>query len=79
MRKSSWRTAGWVVAGAVIGSIAGELLAHKLPWLGASTTVRFNPSGDWAVVQFAIDITFRVNWLTLAGIISAYLISRRIH
>jgi hypothetical protein len=77
MRASPWKTVGYTLGGAVIGTLAGQLLAHQIPALGHETVVQWNPSGDLAVVRYAITITLRVNWLTLFGALAGFAAARR--
>jgi hypothetical protein len=67
----------YILAGAIVGTLAGQLLAHQLPWLARQTVVRMHPSGDLSFLRFSLDLTFRVNWLTLAGAVAAFFVSRR--
>jgi hypothetical protein len=78
MRTSFWRTAGFVCAGALIGTLAGQLLAHQIPSLSKSTSVEWHPSADLSVLRYSIDIVIRVNWLTLVGAVGGYFAGRRI-
>ncbi|MCF8563551.1 DUF4321 domain-containing protein [Alicyclobacillus tolerans] len=78
MRNSIWRTAGFLFAGAVLGTLAGQLLAPQVPLLRHQTQLQWNPSADWAVLRFSLNVTLRVNWLTLVGVVAAYLLRRRI-
>jgi hypothetical protein len=77
MRNSFWRTVGFVFAGAVVGTLAGRLLAAQVPLLGHSTSVSWHPSADLGVLKYSLSITLSVNWLTLAGAVGAYFIDRR--
>jgi Domain of unknown function (DUF4321) len=77
MRTSFWRTAGFMGAGALIGTLAGQLLAHQVPVLSHTTTVTWNPSADLSVLRYSINIAIRVNWLTLVGAVCGYFLSRR--
>jgi Domain of unknown function (DUF4321) len=77
MRGTVWRTAGFVFAGAVIGTLAGQLLAHQFPELGHSTSVRWHPSADLGVLVYSLDVTLRVNWLSLVGAVAGYLLQSR--
>lgn len=77
VRGSFWRTAGFVFGGAVIGTLAGQLLAGQVPVLSHSTTVGWHPSADLGVVRYSVDIVLRVNWLTLVGAVAGYFTSRR--
>lgn len=77
MRKSFWRTAVFVFAGAVIGTLAGQLIAHQVSWLGQTTSVNWHPGADLGVLKYSLSITLRVNWLTLVGAIVGLVIERR--
>lgn len=78
MRNSLWRTAGFVFAGSVIGTLAGQLLANQLPMLRDRTAVSWNPSADLGVLRFSLNLVLRVNWLTLVGAIAGFLLRKRI-
>lgn len=78
MRNSLWRTIGFVFAGCVIGTLAGQLLASQVPMLRNRTAVSWNPSADWGVLRFSLNLVLRVNWLTLAGAVAGFLLRRRI-
>jgi len=78
MRNSLWRTGGYVFAGAVIGTLAGQLLAHQVPMLRDQTAVSWNPSGDWGVLRFSVSVVVRVNWLTLVGAVAAFFLRKRL-
>ncbi|MBX6352882.1 MAG: hypothetical protein IRZ10_06060 [Thermoflavifilum sp.] len=78
MRASGWRTAGFVLGGAVIGTLAGQLLAQQVPMLSHSTVVQWNPAGDLAVLRYSLSITLRVNWLTLIGAVVGFIAARRL-
>lgn len=78
MRTSFWRSAGFVCAGALIGTLAGQLLAHQVPLLRQTTSVEWHPSADLNVLRYSVDIVFRVNWLTLVGAVGGYFMSRRV-
>ncbi|OFW78800.1 MAG: hypothetical protein A2201_04465 [Alicyclobacillus sp. RIFOXYA1_FULL_53_8] len=78
MRNSLWRTVGYVFAGAVIGTLAGQLLAPQVPVLRNQTAVSWNPSGDWGVLRFSLNVVIRVNWLTLVGAVAAFLLRKRL-
>lgn len=78
MRNSFWRTAGFVAAGAVIGTLAGQLLTHQIPALSHATSVQWHPSADLGVLRYSIDVVLRVNWLTLVGAVAGYVASRRL-
>ncbi|WP_067933007.1 DUF4321 domain-containing protein [Alicyclobacillus kakegawensis] len=67
----------YVLLGAILGTVAGQLLAHQVPWLGRQTVVRMNPSGNLSFLSFSLDLTFRVNWLTLVGVVAAFMFGRR--
>ncbi|GMA52355.1 hypothetical protein GCM10025857_37120 [Alicyclobacillus contaminans] len=77
MRGRVWRTIGFLFVGAVIGTLAGQLLAHQFPVFGRETSVRWNPSADLGVVKFSLDLFLRVNWLTLAGAVAGYFVQRK--
>jgi hypothetical protein len=77
MRASFWKTTGYVIAGAVIGTLAGQLIVHQVPALGKETMVQWNPSGDLAVIHYSINVTLRVNWLTLIGALVGFAAARR--
>ncbi|QQE77008.1 DUF4321 domain-containing protein [Alicyclobacillus sp. SO9] len=68
---------GWIAAGAVVGTLAGQLLAHQVPILGHETAVRWHPQANLGVVSYDLTITFRVNWLTLLGVLVGYFLGRR--
>lgn len=77
VRKPFWRVAGFVAAGAVLGTLAGQLLAHQVPFLARSTQVEWHPGADLGVLRYNLDLTLRVNGLTLVGVIAGYLLERR--
>lgn len=77
--RSGWKVAGILVAGAVIGTLAGQLLSHQVPFLGHETSVAWHPQADLGVIRYNLLLTFRVNWLTLVGVIAGWLVSRRLH
>lgn len=79
MRKSPfWRLVGFLLLGAILGTLAGQLLAHEVPVLGRTTSVSWRPQADLAVIKYSIDITLRVNWVTLIGVIVAFFVHRRV-
>ncbi|MCL6625407.1 DUF4321 domain-containing protein [Alicyclobacillus shizuokensis] len=67
----------YMLLGAILGTVAGQLLAHQVPWLARQAVVRMNPSGDLSFLRFSLDLTFRVNWLTLVGVVAALVFGRR--
>ncbi|MCL6516153.1 DUF4321 domain-containing protein [Alicyclobacillus sp.] len=77
MRKPFWRAAGFVAAGAVLGTLAGQLLAHQVPLLARTTQVNWHPAADLGVLRYTLDLTLRVNGLTLVGVVAGYLVARR--
>jgi hypothetical protein len=77
MRRSFWRTVGFVFAGAVVGTLAGRLLAAQIPMLRQSTSVNWHPSADLGVLKYSLSFTLTVNWITLVGAVAAYFLDRR--
>ncbi|MCL6592497.1 MAG: DUF4321 domain-containing protein [Alicyclobacillus sp.] len=77
MRKPFWRFAGLVFAGAVVGTLVGQLLAHQTSWLSRTTSVSWHPGADLGVLQYSLSLTLRVNALTLVGAAGGYLFARR--
>lgn len=77
MRKSIWRTVAFLLAGAVLGTLAGELLASQLPILRQQTVISWSPSADLAFIRYTVNIVFRVNWLTLLGAVVALWFERK--
>lgn len=79
MRKSPfWRMLGFLLLGAIVGTMAGQLIAHQVPALGRTTSVSWHPQADLAVIRYSIDLTLRVNWLTLVGVVLAFFIQRKL-
>ncbi|KPV43226.1 DUF4321 domain-containing protein [Alicyclobacillus ferrooxydans] len=76
MRRSFWRLLGMLFLGAILGTLAGQLLAHQIPILGRTTSVEWRPQADLAVIRYSLDITLRVNWMTLVGVIVAAIAHR---
>jgi hypothetical protein len=78
VRGQIWKTVFILFAGAVIGTLAGQLLGHQVPLFRRMTTVQWHPQADLAVLRFSLDLTFRVNWLTLVGVILAFLLRKKL-
>lgn len=77
-RHSIGKTALFLFVGAVIGTIAGELLARQLPIFSEHTQVQWNPNFDLSFLVFSLHMMIRVNWMTLVGVILAWFIHRRL-
>lgn len=75
--RTVWKTVGFIATGAIIGTLAGQLLAHQFVFLGRETSVSWHPQANIGILSFSLAVTFRVNWLTLAGVIAAWGVSRR--
>ncbi len=78
VRNQTWKTVIFIFGGAVIGTLAGQLLSREVPLLGHAVSVSWHPQANLAVLWFSLDLTFHVNWLTLAGIIAAFLLRRKL-
>jgi membrane protein YqaA with SNARE-associated domain len=78
VRKSSfWRLVGIILLGGVLGTLAGQLLAHQIPALGRTASVTWQPQADLAVIRYSLSFTLRVNWLTLVGVVVAMFIAQK--
>ncbi|MCL6453156.1 MAG: hypothetical protein K6T78_05940 [Alicyclobacillus sp.] len=77
MKRSFWRSAGILLLGAVLGTIAGQLLAPRLPVLTKTVHVSWHPQVDVGVVSLSIALVLRVNWLTLVGAVAGWLAARK--
>jgi ABC-type antimicrobial peptide transport system permease subunit len=78
MRSSFWRTVGFMIAGAIIGTLAGQLLSSQVGAFAHSVPVEWHPSADLGVIKYSISIVVRVNWMTLVGVIAGYFVSKRL-
>lgn len=78
MRNQTWKTVLFLFGGAVIGTLAGQLLSSQVHFLSRTASVSWHPQANLAVLQFSLDVTFHVNWLTLVGIIAAFLLRRKL-
>jgi hypothetical protein len=67
----------FVLVGAIIGTLAGQLLASQVPVLGHHTSLRWHPSADLAFIRYTLDLTFQVNWMTLVGVIVLFFVERK--
>lgn len=72
MKKPFWRWVGILFLGAVIGTLAGQLLSGHVTWLSRTTAIDWNPQANLGVIRFSLNLTLRVNWLTLVGIVGAW-------
>ncbi|MCL6631614.1 MAG: DUF4321 domain-containing protein [Alicyclobacillus herbarius] len=74
--RGTFRIVFAMLLGAILGTLAGQLLVHQVPWLSRQTVVRMSPSADLSFLKFSLDLTFRVNWLTLVGVLGAWYVLR---
>lgn len=78
MKKSLWRTALFLLMGAILGTLAGQLLADQVSFLSRTVTTEWHPQADLSVLRFSLDVVVRVNWLTLVGVIVAWFVARKV-
>ena len=78
MPKSFWRTVAFMIGGAILGTICGQLLAHQSPLLRQHINLQWNPSADVSFIRFSMDVTIRANLLSAVGAIIGYFASRRV-
>lgn len=70
-----------IVLGLVAGSLLSQLLRPHLPFLTKAAYVGFEPDGPLVlgdVFRFAIGFRLRLDAITMAGLIAALVIYRRI-
>lgn len=78
MKKSFWRTVLFLFVGAILGTLAGQLLAHQVPFLSRTVSTEWHPQADLSVLRFSLDVVVRVNWLTLVGVVVAWFVVRKV-
>lgn len=78
MKRSFWRVVGFLFLGAILGTLAGQLLAHQVPALARHVPLEWHPQLNLAVVQVSFDVVLRANWLTLVGMIIGWFAERKL-
>ncbi len=77
MRKSIWRTAAVVLGGTILGTICGQLFMHQVPLLARHTDISWNPSADLSFIRYSLDLTIRINLLSVVGAVLGYFFAER--
>lgn len=77
-KRSLNATAIGLLAGAILGNIAGELLKNAMPTLDHFYTVGFKPSRvDLSIIALTVGCDLKVNILAVVGALAGALIFSR--
>lgn len=77
---SVWRLVVIMIIGLIVGTVAGDLLgsAFNLPWLAHSTSISWNPAGDFGFIKYDLGLRVKLNLVSLVGLGLAYWISKKL-
>lgn len=78
LKRSFRRLIVFLFLGAILGTLAGQLLVQQIPALAKHTTLEWHPQADLAVLRISIDLVLQVNWLTFVGIIISWFAERKL-
>lgn len=68
-----------LVIGLLVGGIVGDILAKiGVPYIFESTQIRWNPSGDFVILVWDIDVLVRVNLASVLGLVLVFYIYRKL-
>lgn len=69
-----------VLGGAILGTIAGDLLGRMfhIPLLSSTTSVNWHPAGNFVFLKYDFFLEVKLNMTTLLGIGVAYWISKKL-
>jgi hypothetical protein len=77
VHKSGWRTIALILGGTILGTICGQLFVHQVPLLARHTDISWNPSADLSFIRYSLNLTIRMNLLSVVGAVFGYYLARR--
>lgn len=67
-----------LIVGMIAGSILGEILGKWLPFLKVAKSVTWSPSADLDILKFDFSLQLKLNLASIAGLVLAFWIARRV-
>lgn len=65
--------------GLLLGSIIGDILGKiGIPYINEAIVLKWNPSGDFLIIVWDIDITIRINLASVLGLALAFFVYKKI-
>jgi hypothetical protein len=80
MKKNNWVLLLFLLIGLLTGSLLSQALqdVQALSFLTKSTSIAWEPSADLDVIQYDFKIRFKLSLLSVAGLIAAFWLYRRL-
>lgn len=68
-----------LVIGLLLGGIIGDILGKiGIPYINETQQIRWNPSGDFLIVVWDIDLLIKINLASVIGLALAFWVYRKL-
>lgn len=80
MKKTFWFFF-WLLTGLIVGSLLANLCAGigALSWLAYGQSLSFAPAANLVILDFSLNVTFRLNLAQIICVLIAMICSRHFH
>ncbi|MCY0888914.1 MAG: hypothetical protein OWQ59_10730 [Alicyclobacillaceae bacterium] len=78
MKKSFGRGLLYILVGALLGTVAGQLLSNNVTFFRSRVLLTWQPRVDLLFLAWSMNLQVYVNWMTFIGVLVAvYLLMKK--